>query len=52
MEFELENKKEDNEGDIGGGSGNINMNQHAQDILSSRRDGNMDYMKSRRLMDS
>jgi hypothetical protein len=49
-EFELENTKDDNEGDTGNSGGTTNMNQRAKDILESRRDGNMNIMQSRALM--
>lgn len=41
MEFELENTKDDNDGDTGNSGTNTNIHQHAKDILVSRRDVNM-----------
>ena len=41
MEFELENTKDDNEGDTGNSGTTNNIHQHAKDILVSRRDVNM-----------
>jgi hypothetical protein len=41
MEFELENTKDDNDGDTGNSGTTSNIHQHVKDVFVSKKDVNM-----------